>query len=193
MSRRPPRASGHLQADRAPSARPRRWRGGRAEPRARRRRWARGPAPPPGSRSTSKSLGAGLRSGESTKPWTTSCTAWVRREPGPPATRALASRASWRRRLGACGDRPLAALRFACRRERRRLQVPEAQSKTRAPVPTIYIETYGCQRNVPDTELISAHLADHGWARAEEPEAADVILLNPCAIREHAEARILGR
>ncbi len=69
----------------------------------------------------------------------------------------------------------------------------EAQSKTRARVPTVYIETYGCQMNVADTELILGHLADHGWARVEQPDAADVILLNTCAIREHAEARVIGR
>jgi len=60
-------------------------------------------------------------------------------------------------------------------------------------VPTVYIETYGCQMNVADTELILGHLAGHGWAQVERPESADVILLNTCAIREHAEARVLGR
>jgi tRNA-2-methylthio-N6-dimethylallyladenosine synthase len=60
-------------------------------------------------------------------------------------------------------------------------------------VRSVYIETYGCQMNVADTELIFGHLADHGWARVLHPEAADVILLNTCAIREHAEERVLGR
>jgi tRNA-2-methylthio-N6-dimethylallyladenosine synthase len=60
-------------------------------------------------------------------------------------------------------------------------------------VPSVYIETYGCQMNVADTELILGHLAQHGWARAAAPDTADVILLNTCAIREHAEARVLGR
>jgi tRNA-2-methylthio-N6-dimethylallyladenosine synthase len=60
-------------------------------------------------------------------------------------------------------------------------------------VPTVYIETYGCQMNVADTELILGHLGQHGWARVERPESADAILLNTCAIREHAEARVLGR
>jgi tRNA-2-methylthio-N6-dimethylallyladenosine synthase len=60
-------------------------------------------------------------------------------------------------------------------------------------VPTVYIETYGCQMNVADTELILGHLAGHGWDRVEQPDAADVILLNTCAIREHAESRVLGR
>ncbi len=73
------------------------------------------------------------------------------------------------------------------------LQVWEARTKTRAPVPTVYIETYGCQMNVADGELIVGHLAGHGWQRVGQPEAADVILLNTCAIREHAEARVVGR
>src|SRR2546426_6946676 len=60
-------------------------------------------------------------------------------------------------------------------------------------MPTVYIETYGCQMNVADTELMLGHLAAHGSARSETPEAADVILLNTRAIREHAEARVLGR
>jgi tRNA-2-methylthio-N6-dimethylallyladenosine synthase len=60
-------------------------------------------------------------------------------------------------------------------------------------VPTVYIETYGCQMNVADTELILGTLGSHGYERVDAPEAADVILLNTCAIREHAEARVLGR
>jgi len=57
----------------------------------------------------------------------------------------------------------------------------------------VYIETYGCQMNVADTELILGHLADHGYERTAGPETADVILLNTCAIREHAEERVLSR
>ncbi len=60
-------------------------------------------------------------------------------------------------------------------------------------MPTVYIETYGCQMNVADTELMLGHLAAHGYRRTDAPEAADVILLNTCAIREHAELRVLGR
>jgi len=57
----------------------------------------------------------------------------------------------------------------------------------------VYIETYGCQMNVADTELILGHLAQHGYEQALAPDRADVILLNTCSIREHAEERILGR
>ena len=58
---------------------------------------------------------------------------------------------------------------------------------------TVYIETYGCQMNIADTELILGLLKPHGYASTPTPEGADVILLNTCAIREHAEERIVGR
>jgi tRNA-2-methylthio-N6-dimethylallyladenosine synthase len=66
-------------------------------------------------------------------------------------------------------------------------------ARTGGHVPTVYLETYGCQMNVADTELMLGQLAAHGYARVREPDTADVILLNTCAIREHAEARVLGR
>jgi tRNA-2-methylthio-N6-dimethylallyladenosine synthase len=60
-------------------------------------------------------------------------------------------------------------------------------------VPRLYVETYGCQMNVADTELIVGTLGPHGYVRVDAPDDADVILLNTCAIREHAEERVLGR
>jgi tRNA-2-methylthio-N6-dimethylallyladenosine synthase len=57
----------------------------------------------------------------------------------------------------------------------------------------VYIETYGCQMNLADTELLLGHLKRSGYARTEDPASADVILLNTCAIREHAEERVVGR
>ncbi len=60
--------------------------------------------------------------------------------------------------------------------------------------PKVYIETYGCQMNVADSRAGRARvLRRAGYADAERPEDADVILLNTCAIREHAEERVLGR
>jgi tRNA-2-methylthio-N6-dimethylallyladenosine synthase len=56
-----------------------------------------------------------------------------------------------------------------------------------------YIETYGCQMNISDTELMHGILAEGGYAEAATPEEADVILVNTCAIRDHAEQRVLGR
>jgi tRNA-2-methylthio-N6-dimethylallyladenosine synthase len=59
--------------------------------------------------------------------------------------------------------------------------------------PTVYIETYGCQMNVSDSELMLGKLAASGYDQVEVPEQADVILVNTCAIREHAEQRVIGR
>ena len=61
------------------------------------------------------------------------------------------------------------------------------------PRPTVYIETYGCQMNVSDTELMLGKLIESGYESVTEPEGADVILINTCAIREHAEQRVIGR
>jgi tRNA-2-methylthio-N6-dimethylallyladenosine synthase len=64
-------------------------------------------------------------------------------------------------------------------------------AKTRRP--RVYLETYGCQMNIADSQTVTAVLRRAGFATAERPEDADVILLNTCAIREHAEERVLGR
>ncbi len=57
----------------------------------------------------------------------------------------------------------------------------------------LYIETYGCQMNVADSELMLGQLGRAGYRRVERADDADVILVNTCAIREHAEQRIYGR
>jgi tRNA-2-methylthio-N6-dimethylallyladenosine synthase len=59
--------------------------------------------------------------------------------------------------------------------------------------PTVYVETYGCQMNVSDSELMLGKLAASGYVPVDRPDGADVILVNTCAIREHAEQRVLGR
>jgi tRNA-2-methylthio-N6-dimethylallyladenosine synthase len=61
------------------------------------------------------------------------------------------------------------------------------------PRPTVYIETYGCQMNVSDTELMLGKLIESGYESVAQPDGADVILINTCAIREHAEQRVIGR
>lgn len=58
---------------------------------------------------------------------------------------------------------------------------------------TVYIETYGCQMNVSDSELMLGRLEASGYRSVDAPESADVILVNTCAIREHAEQRVIGR
>lgn len=56
-----------------------------------------------------------------------------------------------------------------------------------------YIETYGCQMNVSDGELMAGVLETQGYEIVGSPEEADVVLVNTCAIRDHAERRVLGR
>ncbi|MEE9208227.1 MAG: tRNA (N6-isopentenyl adenosine(37)-C2)-methylthiotransferase MiaB [Gemmatimonadota bacterium] len=56
-----------------------------------------------------------------------------------------------------------------------------------------FIETYGCQMNVSDTELMSRVLMSHGFVLVDDPGDADVIVVNTCAIRENAERRVRGR
>jgi len=60
-------------------------------------------------------------------------------------------------------------------------------------MPRIYIETYGCQMNVSDSELMLGVLARDGYVRTDDPADADVMLVNTCAVRDHAEQRVLGR
>src|ERR671920_709314 len=60
-------------------------------------------------------------------------------------------------------------------------------------MPTVYVETYGCQMNVSDSELMLGKLAAAGYAPVDTPDGADVILVNTCAIRDHAEQRVIGR
>ena len=59
--------------------------------------------------------------------------------------------------------------------------------------PQVYIETYGCQMNVNDSEVILSVLQSNGYALTEDMNKADVILANTCSIRENAEQRIWGR
>ncbi len=57
----------------------------------------------------------------------------------------------------------------------------------------VYIETYGCQMNVADSELMFGVLAGAGFERTDDPAVADVLLVNTCAVRDHAEQRVIGR
>ncbi len=58
--------------------------------------------------------------------------------------------------------------------------------------PKAYVETYGCQQNEADSEKLRGYLTQSGYAIAGEAEGADVVILNTCAIREHAEQRVFG-
>ena len=57
----------------------------------------------------------------------------------------------------------------------------------------VYVETYGCQMNLADSEVVLSIMNDAGYARTELQREADVIFVNTCAIRENAESRIYGR
>jgi tRNA-2-methylthio-N6-dimethylallyladenosine synthase len=64
---------------------------------------------------------------------------------------------------------------------------------TGAGAPRVYVETYGCQMNVADSDLIGSVLAEAGYAAAGRADDADVIIVNTCAIREKAEERVIAR
>lgn len=57
----------------------------------------------------------------------------------------------------------------------------------------MYIETYGCQMNVNDTEVVLSILGRNGFERTENAAEADVMMANTCSVRDNAEQRVLGR
>lgn len=57
----------------------------------------------------------------------------------------------------------------------------------------VYIETYGCQMNVADSEVVAAILATAGYSLVEEPEMADAVLINTCSVRDNAEKKVINR
>lgn len=56
-----------------------------------------------------------------------------------------------------------------------------------------YIETYGCQMNFADSEVVNSILMNEGMRPVQDPESADIIFVNTCAIRENAESRVWNR
>ena len=58
--------------------------------------------------------------------------------------------------------------------------------------PLAFVDTYGCQQNEADSEQIRGMLSEMGYAFTEDENEADVIVINTCAVREHAEMRVLG-
>ncbi len=58
--------------------------------------------------------------------------------------------------------------------------------------PKAFVHTYGCQGNVSDSEKIKGQLLKMGYTFTSSPEDADLVLFNTCAVREHAEDRVLG-
>jgi tRNA-2-methylthio-N6-dimethylallyladenosine synthase len=70
---------------------------------------------------------------------------------------------------------------------------PPARPAPAPGAPRVYVETYGCQMNVADSDLIGSVLADAGYAPSERADDADVIVVNTCAVREKAEERVIAR
>ena len=58
--------------------------------------------------------------------------------------------------------------------------------------PRAYVETYGCQQNEADSEKLRGYLSAGGYAITDTAEGADVVIMNTCAIREHAQQRVFG-
>ena len=58
--------------------------------------------------------------------------------------------------------------------------------------PLAFVDTYGCQQNEADSERIRGYLSQMGYGFTDQEEEAQIIVLNTCAIREHAEQRVLG-
>ena len=57
----------------------------------------------------------------------------------------------------------------------------------------VFLETYGCQMNKLDTELAEQALGGAGFERTEDVQQADLIVLNTCSVRDHAEHRVISR
>ena len=75
----------------------------------------------------------------------------------------------------------------------KRNAAPPVRPEPAANAPKVYVETYGCQMNVADSDLIGSVLADAGYAQAARADEADVIVVNTCAVREKAEERVIAR
>src|SRR3954469_347720 len=79
------------------------------------------------------------------------------------------------------------------RRPSRPSAAGDAAAPAQASVRLAYVETYGCQMNVADTDLMLGLLGRAGYGRTDDPARADVILINTCAVREKAEERVYAR
>ena len=73
------------------------------------------------------------------------------------------------------------------------LDAPRSEPETATERKHVYVETYGCQMNVNDSEVMLSVLKDGGYDETDDMHDADVILVNTCAIREKAEAKIWQR
>ena len=70
-------------------------------------------------------------------------------------------------------------------------KVREINQKLETP-PTAHVRTFGCQQNMSDGEKLKGMLAEMGYGIVGQPDGADVIIFNTCAVRENAEDRVFG-
>ena len=77
-------------------------------------------------------------------------------------------------------------------RQRTFMRRVRALHESRGVTPTACVDTFGCQQNVADGERIQGMLREMGFTLQQETEGADLVLLNTCAVREHAEDRVFG-
>src|SRR5207302_1431598 len=110
------------------------------------------------------------------------------RGPGGPDRRRCGERAR-----GGQGRGAHARLRFALSSHPRVEWKRPLRGDRSIAMPRIYIETYGCQMNVADSELVLGVLEREGYVAVDDPAAADVVLVNTCAVRDHAEQKVLSR
>lgn len=73
------------------------------------------------------------------------------------------------------------------------MESPRIMTQTVVAPKKAYVETYGCQMNISDGELMQGILAAQGYEITDRPDEADIVLVNTCAVREHAEQRVIGR
>ena len=59
-------------------------------------------------------------------------------------------------------------------------------------MPSVFFETFGCQMNVADSDLLASALASRGYEKTEDSSVADLIVINTCSVRQHAETRALA-
>jgi tRNA-2-methylthio-N6-dimethylallyladenosine synthase len=71
--------------------------------------------------------------------------------------------------------------------------MPSVKAPDEAPAKTFYLETFGCQMNVHDSEKVIGTLEQQGYIKVETEEAADLILYNTCSIRDKAEQKVFNR
>ena len=70
-------------------------------------------------------------------------------------------------------------------------QIAQLQHSLDTP-PLALVQTYGCQQNEADSERLRGYLAQMGFGFTQDPEQARIVVINTCAIRDHAERKVLG-